>query len=90
VITAYDAYQIRLSSGRAGRPTAARSGCRSTRRLRALQDLRHRGPDAAHRLGHPRGRRPNSAGMWARPPAAERRPDARANSGLPRTCAGVH
>jgi len=37
VITAYDAYQIRLSSGRAGRPTAARSGCRSTRRLRACK-----------------------------------------------------
>ena len=28
-----------------------------------LQDLRHRGPDTAHRLGHPRGRRPNYAGM---------------------------
>ena len=31
--------------------------CRSTRRMRALQDLRHQGPAAEHRLGRARGRR---------------------------------
>jgi electron-transferring-flavoprotein dehydrogenase len=57
-------------------PAACTSSCPTRRRaaapaaadqraeLRALQDLRHQGPDAEHRLGHARGRRrPNYSEM---------------------------
>jgi electron-transferring-flavoprotein dehydrogenase len=46
------------------RRAAAPAAADQRAELRALQDLRHQGPDAEHRLGHARGRRrPNYSEM---------------------------
>ena len=48
--------------------TAATAAADQRAELRALQDLRHQGPDAEHRLGHARGRRRAELSAACEPP----------------------